>query len=111
VRPERLPEPTGLSKALGLVGRGVDLLDHRGLLDRFAERAPVGGPVFSHFALEQGVTLDAGDKQVRALYVVGCDGGSSVIRKLAGIGFPGLPPSRILRLGDFTVPEGVARER
>src|SRR5262245_26833786 len=38
VRPlvvERLSAPTGLSKALGLGGRAVDLLDHRGLLQRF----------------------------------------------------------------------------
>jgi len=32
---ERLTEPTGLSKALALVGRSVDVLDYRGLLDRF----------------------------------------------------------------------------
>ena len=35
VRPivlERLAQPTGLSKALGIVGRSVDTLDCRGLL-------------------------------------------------------------------------------
>src|SRR5260221_14460344 len=32
---ERLAEPTGLSKALALVGRSVDTLDYRGLPGRF----------------------------------------------------------------------------
>jgi hypothetical protein len=32
---------------------------------------------------------------VRARFVVGCDGGSSTVRKLAGIGFPGIGPSRL----------------
>ena len=32
---ERLPAPTGLSKALVLVGRVVQALDYRGLLERF----------------------------------------------------------------------------
>src|SRR5262249_32954974 len=37
---ERLTEPTGLSKALGLSGRAVDLLDHRGLVERFQASQP-----------------------------------------------------------------------
>ncbi|MBE1500088.1 2-polyprenyl-6-methoxyphenol hydroxylase-like FAD-dependent oxidoreductase [Amycolatopsis lexingtonensis] len=37
-----------------------------------------------------GVTVTAG-KTWRARYVVGCDGGRSTIRKLAGFGFPGTP--------------------
>ena len=157
---ERLPEPTGLSKAMALLGRSVDMLERRGLLNRFAERAPVGPPVFAHFAMlpldlavvaelglrgillpqaqteeillaralelgvkirrnqevdgleqdQDGVTLTAGGQRVRARFVVGCDGGSSVVRKLAGIGFPGIAPSRLLRLADFTVPDGAAGE-
>jgi len=38
VRPivlERLPQPTGLAKALALVGRSVNSLDYRSLLGRF----------------------------------------------------------------------------
>src|SRR5262245_8775999 len=38
---ERLPKPTGLSKALALAGRAVDLMEHRGLLERFAAHQPV----------------------------------------------------------------------
>jgi 2-polyprenyl-6-methoxyphenol hydroxylase-like FAD-dependent oxidoreductase len=36
----------------------------------------------------------SGDQSLRARYLVGCDGGRSVIRKAAGIEFPGLDPTR-----------------
>jgi hypothetical protein len=39
--------------------------------------------------------------------VVGCDGGSSEVRKQAGIGFPGIPPTFLLRLGDVTLADGL----
>jgi 2-polyprenyl-6-methoxyphenol hydroxylase-like FAD-dependent oxidoreductase len=160
VRPivlERLAEPTGLSKALALVGRSVDTLDYRGLLGRFQARAAVAVPNAAHFALipldlqkvgnlglrgvfiqqaateevlneyarELGVEIrrgheltalhqDAegvnvqvngphGHSQLRARYVVGCDGGASAVRKQAGIDFPGIPPTFLLRLGDVTL--------
>jgi 3-(3-hydroxy-phenyl)propionate hydroxylase len=39
---------------------------------------------------EQGVDVDVSDgASLRAQYVVGCDGGRSVVRKTAGIDFPG----------------------
>jgi 2-polyprenyl-6-methoxyphenol hydroxylase-like FAD-dependent oxidoreductase len=42
---------------------------------------------------DAGVTLEVsgprGDEQRRTAYVVGCDGAGSVVRKAAGIGFPG----------------------
>jgi 2-polyprenyl-6-methoxyphenol hydroxylase-like FAD-dependent oxidoreductase len=66
-------------------------------------------------ALDQdadGVTLrvsgPAGDRRLRTGYVVGCDGGASVVRKQAGIGFPGIPPTFLLRLGDVTLADGLA---
>lgn len=34
-----------------------------------------------------------GDERVRARWLVGCDGGRSVVRKLAGFGFPGTEPT------------------
>jgi 2-polyprenyl-6-methoxyphenol hydroxylase-like FAD-dependent oxidoreductase len=37
------------------------------------------------------VTVTAGQREWRAKYVVGCDGGRSAVRKLAGFGFPGTP--------------------
>ncbi len=158
---ERLAEPTGLSKALGLIGRSVDTLDRRGLLGRFQARGAVASPSLLHFSMipldaakvdglglrgvfiqqavteeiltgiavergvpilrghevvaldqeDEGVSLHVsgpdGDRRLRARYVVGCDGGSSVIRKQAGIGFPGIPPTFLLRLGDVTLADGL----
>jgi 2-polyprenyl-6-methoxyphenol hydroxylase-like FAD-dependent oxidoreductase len=43
---------------------------------------------------DTGVDVElSGDTSLRAEYLVGCDGGRSVIRKAAGIDFPGLDPS------------------
>src|SRR3984893_12883484 len=160
VRPivlERLTEPTGLSKALALVGRSVDSLDYRGVLGVFRARAAVAIPDAAHFALipldlgkldnldlrgvfiqqaateevlrghahELGVQIrpgceltalhqdtdgvnvqvngPPGHEQLRARFVVGCDGGASTVRRQAGIDFPGIPPTFLLRLGDVTL--------
>jgi len=44
---------------------------------------------------DTGVEVELSDGQsLRAKYLVGCDGGRSVIRKAAGIEFPGWDPSR-----------------
>ncbi len=157
---EQLAEPTGLSKALGLSGRAVDLLDHRGLLERFEQAQAAKGTISGlfHFAgipidvtrlqgeppkflfvlqavterllaerageldveLRRGhelvslaqdadgvqltVSAKEGVRAVRARFVVGCDGGRSRVRELAGIGFPGTAPTRLLRLGDVRIP-------
>lgn len=56
---EALPAPTGLSKALGLGGRALDLLDARGMLDMFTSdipNAPNRAALF-HFG---GVPIDTG---------------------------------------------------
>lgn len=154
---ERLDRPTGLSKALGLLGRSVDSLERRGRLGHFQERAAVAFPTSAHFALipldagkldglglrglfiqqaateellnewarelgveirrghevtalhqdDDGVSVEVhgpqGPGQLRARYAVGCDGGTSVVRKAAGIEFPGIPPTFLLRLGDVTL--------
>jgi 3-(3-hydroxy-phenyl)propionate hydroxylase len=43
---------------------------------------------------DTGVTIEVSDGQsLRAEYLVGCDGGRSLIRKIAGIDFPGLDAS------------------
>jgi 2-polyprenyl-6-methoxyphenol hydroxylase-like FAD-dependent oxidoreductase len=55
-----------------------------------------------------GVTLDVrgpgGDYQLRTRYLVGCDGAHSLVRKQAGIGFPGLTSSEIMRIGRVLLP-------
>jgi 2-polyprenyl-6-methoxyphenol hydroxylase-like FAD-dependent oxidoreductase len=55
-----------------------------------------------------GVALDvrgpAGDYRLHASYVVGCDGARSLVRKQAGIGFPGVTSSDISRIGRVVLP-------
>ncbi|HEV2780627.1 MAG TPA: FAD-dependent monooxygenase [Actinophytocola sp.] len=52
--------------------------------------------------VELEVTTPDGPRRMRAAYVVGCDGGRSTIRKLAGIDFPGTEPAVELWLADVT---------
>ncbi|MFJ6070877.1 monooxygenase [Streptomyces sp. NPDC093065] len=155
---ERRSEPQRDSRALTLHPRSVELMDQRGLLDRFL---PLGRTVPGwHFAglptqldfsaldsrhgytlflaqartealLEErarelgvqigrghetlGVSQDSdgvavevrppggGTETVRGLYAVGCDGGRSIVRQDAGIGFPGTDETLTGVLGDFGV--------
>ncbi|GAA2809097.1 FAD-dependent monooxygenase [Kitasatospora sp. CM 4170] len=46
-----------------------------------------------------------GERRVRARYLVGCDGGRSTVRRLAGIGFPGFAPSVSALIGYVTLTE------
>ncbi|WP_369639482.1 FAD-dependent oxidoreductase [Nocardia sp. JMUB6875] len=39
-----------------------------------------------------GVDVDCGDHRIRTGWLVGCDGGRSTVRRLAGFEFPGLDP-------------------
>jgi 2-polyprenyl-6-methoxyphenol hydroxylase-like FAD-dependent oxidoreductase len=130
------------SRAGGLHARTIELLDQRGIAERFLAQGKtmqVAGFVFNTLdisdfptrhpyglglwqePIEQtlaawvaelgvptyrrrevtGFTQDAGGVDValsdgaalRALYLVGCDGGRSLVRKLAGIDFAGWDPS------------------
>ena len=149
VRPvvlERLPEPSADSRANGLVGQVVRILDRRGLHERITgdPRPPVPAPAYMFAAMrldltplgednplytlpvpqvrltellaqraaelgvlvkyghevtgfvqdEEAVTVEVagpdGPYRISARYVVGADGGRSVIRKRSGIDFPGV---------------------
>ncbi|MFI9407246.1 FAD-dependent monooxygenase [Nocardia sp. NPDC052316] len=48
-----------------------------------------------------------GTYEVTARYLVGCDGGRSRIRDMAGISFPGTTYPEVNRLGQVTVPDSV----
>jgi 2-polyprenyl-6-methoxyphenol hydroxylase-like FAD-dependent oxidoreductase len=155
---ERLPEPSELPRANGLVGQVVPALDHRGLLDVLAGQTAFVGPVpqfqFGGLPIDltrlgtsplhvlaipqrrlerllgeraeelgadirrgheltglrqdgDGVTLDVrtseGGYQLRARYLVGCDGAHSLVRKQAGIEFPGTTGREVVRIGRVTV--------
>ncbi|UQI45600.1 rifampin monooxygenase [Streptomyces sp. HU2014] len=172
---ERSTEPTTNSRGRGLHTRSVEVMDQRGLLDRFlavSEKFQVGGffggiykpwpdrldtahpyglttpqPVTERLLDERarelgaeirrghevvglsqdedGVTVEPasggapggegvageGGTRLRARYLVGCDGGRSVVRKLLGVGFPGEPSRVETLLGDMAVtaePETIA---
>jgi 2-polyprenyl-6-methoxyphenol hydroxylase-like FAD-dependent oxidoreductase len=140
---EKEPAPTGHVRGLGIHARTIEVMDQRGLLERFLEwgtKYPIRGSFagiltpaptldtahgyllgipqsISDELLEEhavevgadirrgtelvglrqddaGVTVDLADgTELRAKYVVGCDGGRSTVRKLLGIDFPGEPAS------------------
>ena len=55
---------------------------------------------------DTGVDVElSGDTSLRAEYLVGCDGGRSVIRKAAGIDFPGLDPSTSWMIAEVEMDE------
>jgi 3-(3-hydroxy-phenyl)propionate hydroxylase len=130
------------SRSRGLHARTIEVLDQRGIVDRFLAKgqtaqvatfagtrldmsdfpsrhpyglallqnafeeilagwvAELGVPIYRGQDVtwfvqdEAGVDVEASDgAALRAAYLVGCDGGRSVIRKAAGIEFPGWEPS------------------
>jgi 2-polyprenyl-6-methoxyphenol hydroxylase-like FAD-dependent oxidoreductase len=139
---EKEAEPTMQVRSLGLHARSIEILDQRGLLDRFlthGRQYPGAGhfagidkpwpehldtahgyvlgiqqPVTDRLLTEHaaglgadirrgrevagvqqdpgGVTVNLTDgTPLRARYLVGCDGGHSLVRKLLGVDFPGEP--------------------
>jgi 2-polyprenyl-6-methoxyphenol hydroxylase-like FAD-dependent oxidoreductase len=158
-----LTEPTKESRGRGLHTRSVEMMDQRGLLDRFlavSEKFQVGGlfggilkpwpdrldtahpyglstlqpateRLLNERALElgaeirrgcevvglsqsddgagAGVTVELADgTHLRSRYLVGCDGGRSVVRKELGVGFPGEPAKVETLLGDMEMTEDQA---
>jgi 2-polyprenyl-6-methoxyphenol hydroxylase-like FAD-dependent oxidoreductase len=131
------------SRAGGLLSRTIEVLDQRGIADRFLSQGqvhpvqPFAGtmldisdfptrhnyilglwqslfePMLADWARELGVPIRRGcevvgfaqddtgvdvelsdNTSLRAEYLVGCDGGRSLVRKAAGIDFTGLDASR-----------------
>jgi 3-(3-hydroxy-phenyl)propionate hydroxylase len=55
---------------------------------------------------ETGVDVElSGDSSLRAEYLVGCDGGRSLVRKAAGIDFPGWDPSTSWMIAEVEMDE------
>ncbi|MEU5694592.1 rifampin monooxygenase [Actinosynnema sp. NPDC020468] len=149
---ERDEEPTEIVRAMGLHARSMEVLEQRGILDRFLElgrkhplsgffaglfkpaperldtthpyvlglRQPITDRLLAEHAVElgvefrrgcelvgfdqddEGVTAELADgTRLRSRYLVGCDGGRSTVRKLAGIGFPGEPTRVETLLGEM----------
>ncbi|MFE4757724.1 rifampin monooxygenase [Streptomyces mirabilis] len=166
---DKLTEPTKESRGRGLHTRSVELMDQRGLLDRFlavSEKFQVGGffggilkpwpdrldtahpyglstlqPATERLLNERavelgaeirrgcevvglsqsddgagagaesesGVTVELADgTYLRSRYLVGCDGGRSVVRKELGVAFPGEPAKVETLLGDMEMTEDQA---
>jgi 3-(3-hydroxy-phenyl)propionate hydroxylase len=142
------------SRAGGLHSRTIEVLDQRGIAERFVsagqEHPNVGYALISldisdfptrhncvlalwqsHFErilagwvgelgvltlrgcevvgfaqYESGVDVEvSGGTSLRAEYLVGCDGGRSLIRKAAGIDFPGLEPSTSWMIAEVEMDE------
>jgi 3-(3-hydroxy-phenyl)propionate hydroxylase len=141
------------SRAGGLDGRTIELLDQRGIADRFLSQGQTYPVVRFHIPLDisdfptrhpyvlalkqnyiepiladwveklgvpiyrgrdvigftqndAGVDVDVSDgSSLRAAYLVGCDGGRSLVRKTAGIDFPGSEPTMSWMLAEAQMTE------
>ena len=151
---EKDAEPGTAVRSLGLHPRSIEIMDQRGLLERFlahGQQYPgVGGfaaidkprtanldtahayvlgipqPVTDRLLAERagelgaqirrgcevtgveqdrdGVNVGLGDStQLRSRWLVGCDGGRSLVRRILGIGFPGEPAKTEWLLGEVEV--------
>jgi 2-polyprenyl-6-methoxyphenol hydroxylase-like FAD-dependent oxidoreductase len=146
------------SRAGGIHSRTIEVLDQRGVSDRFlaegqvAQAAMIGStvldmsdfptrhpyalgiwqnqierimaawiaelPVRIYYGCEvegfaqddTGVDVEVSDREsLRAQYLAGCDGGRSVIRRAAGIEFPGWDPTRSNLIAEVEVTEDPPR--
>ena len=142
------------SRAGGLHSRTIEVLDQRGIAERFlaaGQAMQVQGfalialdigdfptrhnyglalsqsrfePILADWVAELGVPIlrgrevvglaqddtgvdveVSGDLSIRAEYLVGCDGGRSLVRKAAGIDFPGLDPSTSWMIAEVEMDE------
>jgi 2-polyprenyl-6-methoxyphenol hydroxylase-like FAD-dependent oxidoreductase len=85
--------PTRHPYALGLWQNHVERI-LAGWVDELAVTIYRGREVTGFAQDDTGVDVDLSDGQsLRAQYLVGCDGGRSLIRKAAGIAFPGWNPT------------------
>lgn len=157
---EKDAEPGSAVRSLGLHVRSIEIMDQRGLLDRFlahGQKYPGGvgrfagidkprpatldtahgyvlgipQPVTDRLLAERAVELGAhvrrgcgvaGVEQdedevrveladgtrLRSRWLVGCDGGRSLVRRLLGIGFPGEPAKTEWLLGEVEVTASAA---
>src|SRR4051794_13588329 len=152
---EKDAEPTAAVRPLGLHPRSIEILDQRGLLDRFLAHGqqyagtagrfagidagrtadldsahgyvlgipqPVTDRLLAERAAELGAEIRRGSEvtgieqddgvvdveladgtRLRSRWLVGCDGGRSLVRRLVGIGFPGEPAGTEWILGEVEV--------
>ncbi len=152
---EKDTEPSKAVRSLGLHPRSIEIMDQRGMLDRFLANGqqypggvgrfagidkpppanldtahgyvlgipqPVTDRLLTEHAVELGAQLRRGREvagveqdedgvsveladgtRLRSRWLVGCDGGRSLVRRLMGIGFPGEPAKTEWLLGEVEV--------
>ncbi|WP_216844743.1 rifampin monooxygenase [Rhodanobacter sp. L36] len=150
---EKGAEPSLIVRSLGMHVRSIEIMDQRGLLDRFlalGKKYPLGGfagiyksppdgldtahpyvlgipqsitdRLLAEHATEVGVEILrecevvglsqdddsvtvvlADGTRLQSRYVVGCDGGRSMVRKLSAIGFPGEKSTVDTLLGEMVL--------
>ncbi|MFF5295193.1 FAD-dependent monooxygenase [Paractinoplanes globisporus] len=100
--------PTRYPFLLAILQRRIErLLEARARDLGVRLRREVGVTVLRQTA--ERVEIETTEGDLAAAYVVGCDGGRSTVRKLAGIDFPGTPGTMTAILGDVELsapPEG-----
>ena len=85
--------PTRHNYGLGLWQNHIERI-LAGWVEELATRLYRGREVTSFAQNDTGVDVELSDGQsLRAKYLVGCDGGRSLVRKAAGIEFPGWDPT------------------
>ena len=77
-----------------------------GWIEELGVRVERGREVTGFAADENGVDVTVDDgRTIRGAYLVGCDGGRSVVRKAAGIDFPGWDPSVSALIAEVEITE------
>ena len=79
--------------SISRVSRRCSAIAPGGLGIEIRRECEITGFIEQADGLEVEWTAPSGPGRVRCAYLVGCDGGRSTVRKLAGFAFPGTPPS------------------
>ncbi len=87
--PARLPSPAMEGFMTSLEAINTVLAEHASSL---GAEIRMGAPVTAVTQDEDSVTVTAGGQEYRARWLVGCDGGRSAVRSLAGFEFVGTDP-------------------
>jgi 3-(3-hydroxy-phenyl)propionate hydroxylase len=97
--------PTRHPYSLGIFQNEIERI-MAGWVAELAVRITYGREVTAFAQDDTGVDVRLGDGEaLRAQYLVGCDGGRSMIRKAAGVEFPGWDPTRSNLIADVEVTE------
>ena len=97
--------PTRHPYGLGISQRQIELI-MAGWIAELPVRIHYGCEVTGFAHEETGVDVELSDgRSIRAQYLVGCDGGRSVIRKAAGIDFPGWDATRSNLIAEVEITE------